>query len=159
MRIVLFQPDIPQNTGNILRLAACFDVSVDIIEPVGFFYDDKKLKRSALDYYKHVRLKKHIDWESYYHWSKIKKFNLVLLTTKSNKKYSDYKFKTNDSIILGRESAGVPGKHYQPILKVSFGEGRASNFLRNSNGLIMNHQHCCHASLSVSDARKTTSIV
>lgn len=108
MRIVLFQPDIPQNTGNILRLAACFDVSVDIIEPVGFFYDDKKLKRSALDYYKHVRLKKHIDWESYYHWSKIKKFNLVLLTTKSNKKYSDYKFKTNDSIILGRESAGVP---------------------------------------------------
>ena len=115
MRITLFQPDIPQNTGNILRLAACFDVPVDIIEPAGFFFEDKRLKRSALDYYKHVKLKKHLDWESYYQWSKTNNFNLVLLTTKSNNNYCDYKFKKNDSIILGRESAGVPKKIHEIV--------------------------------------------
>jgi len=108
MRITLYQPDIPQNTGNILRLAACFNVPVDIIEPAGFIIDDKRLKRSAMDYYKYVKLKKHMDWESYYQWSKKNNFNLILLTTKSNKNYSDHKFKENDSLILGRESAGVP---------------------------------------------------
>jgi len=108
MRIALFQPDIPQNTGNILRLAACLNVSVDIIEPAGFIFDNKKFKRSVMDYYKYVTIKKHIDWEVFYNWSRKRNFRLILLTTKSRKKYTSYSFKNNDILILGRESAGVP---------------------------------------------------
>ncbi len=115
MRIALFQPDIPQNTGNILRLAACFNVVVDIIEPAGFIFDNKKFKRSVMDYYKYVTIKKHIDWESFYLWTKKNDFNLILLTTKGRKKYTSHSFKENDILILGRESAGAPKKVHQAV--------------------------------------------
>tara|TARA_Y100000590_G_C15415886_1_gene899429 strand:+ start:67 stop:519 length:453 start_codon:yes stop_codon:yes gene_type:complete len=115
MRIALFQPDIPQNTGNILRLAACFNIKVDIIEPAGFIFDNKKFKRSVMDYYKYVTIKKHIDWESFYLWTKKNDFNLILLTTKGRKKYTSYSFKENDILILGRESAGAPKKVHQAV--------------------------------------------
>ena len=62
MRIALYQPDIPQNTGNILRLGACLGIEIDIIEPTGFIFDDKKFRRSAMDYYKHVKYERHADW-------------------------------------------------------------------------------------------------
>ena len=72
MRIALYQPDIPQNTGNIFRLGACLGVSVDIIEPTGFIFDDKKFKRSAMDYIDHIDYKRHLDWECFYEWSQKK---------------------------------------------------------------------------------------
>ena len=108
MRIALFEPDIPQNTGNIFRLGACLGVSVDIIEPAGFVIDDKRLKRASMDYYDYLDLTKHLSWEKFYEWSKENSYRLILLTTKSTKSYYDYKYQPNDIILFGRESAGVP---------------------------------------------------
>ena len=108
MRIALFQPDIPQNSGNIFRLGACFGISIDIIEPTGYIFDDKRFRRSSMDYINHIDYKRHLDWETFFDWSKNNSFRLILLTTKSNKKYYDYNFKNNDILIVGRESAGVP---------------------------------------------------
>ena len=107
MRIALYQPDIPQNSGNIFRLGACFGISIDIIEPTGYIFDDKRFRRSSMDYINHIDYKRHIDWETFFIWSKKNNFRLILLTTKVDKKYYDYNFKNNDILIFGRESAGV----------------------------------------------------
>jgi len=108
MRIALFEPDIPQNTGNIFRLGACLGIEVDIIEPTGYVFDDKRFKRSSMDYINHIKYKRHLDWETFYKWSKKNNFRLILLTTKSKQKYTEYQFKNNDILLFGRESAGVP---------------------------------------------------
>ena len=108
MRIALFQPDIPQNTGNILRLGACLNIHIDIIEPTGYVFNDKRFKRASMDYIDHVKYKRHLDWESFHHWSKKEKYRLILLTTKTNKKYIDYSYRNNDILLFGQESAGVP---------------------------------------------------
>ena len=108
MRIALFEPDIPQNAGNIFRLGACLGVSIDIIEPAGFVIDDKRLKRASMDYYDYLDLTKHLSWEKFYEWSKENSYRLILLTTKSTKSYYDYRYQPNDIILFGRESAGVP---------------------------------------------------
>ncbi len=108
MRIALFEPDIPQNAGNIFRLGSCLGIPIDIIEPAGFIMNDKRLKRASMDYYNYLQLTKHISWENFYHWSKDNSYRLILLTTKSKKSYYDYKFKKKDILLFGRESAGVP---------------------------------------------------
>ena len=108
MRIALFEPDIPQNAGNIFRLGACLGIPIDIIEPAGFVIDDKRLKRASMDYYDYLDLTKHVSWEKFYEWSKKNSYQLILLTTKSQKSYYDYKFQPKDIILFGRESAGVP---------------------------------------------------
>ena len=108
MRIALFEPDIPQNAGNIFRLGACLGIPIDIIEPTGFVIDDKRLKRASMDYYDYLDLTKHVSWEKFYEWSKKNSYRLILLTTKSQKSYFEYKFQSNDIILFGRESAGVP---------------------------------------------------
>mgnify|MGYP001226246423 CR=1 FL=1 len=108
MRIALFEPDIPQNTGNIFRLGACLGIEIDIIEPTGYVFDDKRFRRSAMDYINLVKFQKHLDWNSFYKWANDSSFNIVLLTTKATKKYYDYKFKSNDILLFGRESSGVP---------------------------------------------------
>ena len=108
MRIALFEPDIPQNTGNIFRLGACLGIEVDIIEPTGYIFDDKRFKRSLMDYIDHIKYKRHLDWESFYEWSKKNNFRLILFTTKSEKKYINYQFQHHDILLFGRESAGVP---------------------------------------------------
>ena len=112
MRIALFEPDIPQNTGNIFRLGACLGIPIDIIEPTSYLFDDKRFQRSSMDYFKYTKYKKHLDWESFYNWSKENNYRLILLTTKSQKKYSNYKFQSNDILLFGKESAGVnPSVH------------------------------------------------
>ena len=108
MRIALFEPDIPQNTGNIFRLSACLGIPVDIIAPTGFIFDDKRFKRALMDYIKFINYKRHLDWKEFYQWSQENKFRLVLLTTKSKTKYTSFNFSELDIIIFGRESAGVP---------------------------------------------------
>lgn len=105
MRLALFQPDIPQNTGAILRLAACMGVSVDLIEPAGFVLSDRRLKRAGMDYLDHVELARHSSWEAY---SRARTGRLVLLTTESRRAYTDFAFDDTDTLLLGRESAGVP---------------------------------------------------
>ena len=115
MRIALFEPDIPQNAGNIFRLGACLGVSIDIIEPAGFVIDDKRLKRASMDYYEYLTLTKHLSWEKFYEWSKENSYRLILLTTKSTKSYYDYKYQPNDIILFGRESAGVPDYVHETV--------------------------------------------
>ena len=96
MRIALFEPDIPQNTGNIFRLSACLGIPVDIIEPTGFIFDDKRFKRALMDYIKFINYKKHLDWKEFYQWSQESNFRLVLLTTKSITKYTSFSFSENE---------------------------------------------------------------
>ena len=108
MRIALYQPDIPQNTGNIFRLAACLGIAVDIIEPTGFLFNENKFKRAMMDYMKSLEYKRHLDWNSFFNWVKENNFRLVLLTTKSSKSYSNYNYFNNDILLFGQESAGVP---------------------------------------------------
>ena len=111
MRIALFQPDIPQNTGTLLRLGACLDVSVDIIEPCGFIFSKSTLKRSGMDYLDMVDYRRHDSWNDFLQYrseNPSEYGRIILLTTKSTKPYTDFEFKENDIILLGRESAGVP---------------------------------------------------
>jgi tRNA (cytidine/uridine-2'-O-)-methyltransferase len=110
MRLVIYQPDIPQNTGTMLRLAACFGLAVDLIEPCGFVFDDRRLRRAGMDYLEGVDLLRHTSWASYLDWRTQHPSRLVLLTTKSTDRYSDLKFEASDSLLVGRESGGVPSE-------------------------------------------------
>ena len=140
MRIALYQPDIPQNTGNIFRLGACLGVSVDIIEPTGFIFDDKKFKRSAMDYIDHIDYKKHIDWQHFYDWSKEKKYRLILMTTKARQSFYEFEFHSSDILLFGRESAGVPDNIHQIVdhrLTIPMKEGVRSINLSSSVALVL----------------------
>lgn len=108
MRIALFEPDIPQNTGTILRLGACFGMPVDVIEPCGFAFSDTKFKRAGMDYIDQVEIERHSSWAQYKQFAAAKNLRLLLLTTKSPLPYTDFKFSENDVLLLGRESSGVP---------------------------------------------------
>ncbi len=106
--IVLFQPDIPGNTGTILRLAACLGLVVDLIEPAGFRLDDKSLRRAGMDYLERATLTRHRSWEAFEEWRKSEQRRLVLLTTKGHESYTAFAFEPRDCLLFGRESAGVP---------------------------------------------------
>ena len=104
--IALYQPDIPQNAAAIIRLCSCFNTTLEIIEPCGFHLNDKRLKRVAMDY---LYTSKIVTYKSYENFLiEKKKSRIVLMTTKDKKKYCDFKFKTGDTILFGRESVGVP---------------------------------------------------
>ena len=140
MRIALYQPDIPQNTGNIFRLGACLGVSVDIIEPTGFIFDDKKFKRSAMDYIDHLDYKKHIDWQHFYDWSQGGKYRLILMTTKAEQSFYEFEFHSSDILLFGRESAGVPDNIHQIVshrLTIPMKKGVRSINLSSSVALVL----------------------
>jgi tRNA (cytidine/uridine-2'-O-)-methyltransferase len=105
MRMALYQPEIPGNVGAILRLSACFNVAVDIIEPCGFVFSDKRLKRAGMDYADHVEVTRHIDWDSFCSKTKGRR---ILMTTKGSESLYDFAFNPEDTLIMGQESAGVP---------------------------------------------------
>lgn len=111
MRLALFQPDMPQNTGTLLRLGACLGVELDIIEPCGFIFSPHTLKRYGMDYLELVKYRRHNSWEDFLSFAKTHSEEygrIVLLTTKASSPYTDFKFAKNDVILMGRESAGVP---------------------------------------------------
>ena len=140
MRIALYQPDIPQNTGNIFRLGACLGVSVDIIEPTGFIFDDKKFKRSAMDYIDYIDYKRHIDWHHFYDWSQEKKYRLILMTTKAQQSFYEFEFHSSDILLFGRESAGVPDNIHQIVnhrLTIPMKKGVRSINLSSSVALVI----------------------
>ncbi len=112
MRLALYHPDIPQNTGTILRLAACLGVPVDIIEPAGFDFSDKALRRAGLDYLDHVELLRHESFEAFESWrhSLPNRPRLVLLTSLGSQSHAQFRFAPSDILLLGRESAGVPDR-------------------------------------------------
>ena len=104
--IALYQPDIPQNTAAIIRVCSCFDTTLEIIEPCGFYLNDKRLKKVAMDY---LNKNKIITYKSYENFL-IKKKNsrIILMTTKAKKNYNNFKFNPKDTLLFGRESEGVP---------------------------------------------------
>lgn len=111
MRLALFQPDIPQNTGTLLRLGACLNLELDIIEPCGFVFNDKQMRRAGMDYLNIAHYIRHDSWQAFLDFrAKNKKTHgrIILLTTHAQTPYIDFQFKDNDIILLGRESAGVP---------------------------------------------------
>ncbi len=108
MRLALYQPDIPGNTGTILRMAACLGFPVDIIEPCGFDLSDRALKRAGMDYLALAALTRHVDWAAFEAARRESGSRLVLLTTAAERPYTDFAFKAGDTILFGRESAGVP---------------------------------------------------
>jgi tRNA (cytidine/uridine-2'-O-)-methyltransferase len=105
MRLALYQPDIPQNAGALLRLGACLGVPVDIIEPCGFVLGDRRLKRAGMDYLAAATLVRHASWETF---RAGRRGRLVLLTTRAPLAYHRFRFLPDDTLLLGRESAGVP---------------------------------------------------
>ncbi len=110
MRLALYQPDIPQNTGTILRMAACLGVPVDIIEPAGFDASDRALKRAGLDYLAHAVITRHASWQSFEgrRLAAAPPQRLILLTSQGPEPYTAVAFQPDDILLLGRESAGVP---------------------------------------------------
>ena len=106
MRIALYQPDIPQNTGAIFRLSACLGNAVDVIEPCGFVLDDRRLRRVAMDYGGQLEFTHHSSWEAYI--ANREAGRIVLLTTSGSTSHIDFAFEPTDTLLLGRESAGVP---------------------------------------------------
>lgn len=108
MRIALFQPDIPQNTGTILRFCACLNVEAHIIEPAGFPTSDRHFRRSGMDYLDQVSIVRHDSWLKFEQWRKNAGCRLILLTTKGERPYFEQRYQATDVLMLGRESAGVP---------------------------------------------------
>ncbi|MEW5704603.1 MAG: TrmH family RNA methyltransferase [Pseudomonadota bacterium] len=105
MRLALYEPDIPQNVGALLRLGACLGVPLDVIEPCGFVFDDRRLKRAALDYLDKAALTRHPSWDAFL---QAREGRLVLLSTKAEILYTDFAFREDDILLVGRESAGAP---------------------------------------------------
>ena len=113
MHIALYKPDIPQNTAAIIRLGACLNLKIHIIEPCGFDLNDTRFKRVVLDYLGLSKIFRYEDYDSFK--SKNKKKRIVLLTTKAKKFYHKFNFKKNDILLFGRESAGVPNSLHKTI--------------------------------------------
>jgi tRNA (cytidine/uridine-2'-O-)-methyltransferase len=108
LRIALYQPDIPGNTGTILRLAACLALTVDIIEPAGFVLSDKNLKRAGMDYLASAVMVRHVNWERFDAWRREQGRRLVLASTRAAIPYTRFEYASDDILLFGRESAGVP---------------------------------------------------
>tara|TARA_B000000565_G_scaffold253295_1_gene229697 strand:+ start:696 stop:1142 length:447 start_codon:yes stop_codon:yes gene_type:complete len=113
MHIVLYKPDIPQNTAAIIRLSACLNLNVHIIEPCGFNLNDKRFKRVVMDYMGLSRISRYNDYETFL--EKHKKSRIILMTTKAKQLYHDFKFKKDDMLLFGRESSGVPENLHKTI--------------------------------------------
>jgi tRNA (cytidine/uridine-2'-O-)-methyltransferase len=112
LRIVLYQPDIPQNLGAILRLTACLRAELHVVLPCGFPLDDKKLKRAGMDYIEKATLVKHADWRAFQVYRASHAGNLLLIETDGNTPYTEHAFADGDYLMLGRESAGTPAELY-----------------------------------------------
>ena len=129
INIVLYKPDIPQNTAAIVRLGACLNLKIHIIEPCGFNLDDSRFKRVVMDYMKLGKITRYENFQDFK--KKNFKARIVLMTTKAKKSYHKFKFKKNDFLLFGRESAGVPNDVHKRIkdrLKVPLsGKARSLN--------------------------------
>jgi tRNA (cytidine/uridine-2'-O-)-methyltransferase len=139
LRIALYQPDIPGNTGTILRLAACLGLGVDIIEPAGFDISDRNLKRAGMDYLTAVALTRHVNWERFEDWRATSGRRLVLASTKAAERYTDFAFREDDILLFGRESAGVPDHVHEKAdgrILIPMIEGQRSINIAMSSAMI-----------------------
>jgi tRNA (cytidine/uridine-2'-O-)-methyltransferase len=113
MRIALYEPDIPQNAGTILRLAACLGVEAHIIEPAGFPVTDRAFRRAGMDYLDQVSITRHAGWDDFQGWRRRQGARLILFTTRASVSYLDHAFRRDDVLLFGRESAGVPDRVHE----------------------------------------------
>jgi tRNA (cytidine/uridine-2'-O-)-methyltransferase len=113
MRLALFQPDIPQNLGAALRLGACLDVAVDVIEPCGFPLSDRSVRRAALDYGDRAEVERHASWTQFLENPRRTEGRLLLFTTRGAQPFQDFRYRAGDVLLFGRESAGVPFEVHQ----------------------------------------------
>lgn len=132
VRLALYHPEIPQNTGTLLRLGACLDVSVDIIEPCGFIWDSKKLKRSGMDYIDKATFERHLTFNHFQDFCKKDQpqRRILLMDVSGTHDYLDIVYQPNDVILMGRESDGVPEEIKQSvdqIIRINMHQGRSLN--------------------------------
>lgn len=140
MRLALFQPDIPQNTGTILRLAACMGIGVDIIEPCGFVLDDKRMRRAGMDYLHRVDLVRHNSWKAFQAAKVDAGGRILLLSTKAAHLYTDFEYRSDDTLLLGRESQGVPEEVHDAAderLTIPMSEGMRSINVAVSGAMVL----------------------
>lgn len=139
LRIALYQPDIPGNTGTILRMAACLGLSVDVIEPAGFDMSSRALRRAGMDYTEQAALTRHRSWQDFLQWQVTSGHRLILASTKAAQSYRQFDFRCDDIMLFGRESAGVPEHVFKVAehrLLIPMQEGNRSLNLAISTALI-----------------------
>lgn len=139
IKIALFQPDIPQNVGAMMRLCACMGCGLEIIEPCGFPWDTRKIRQSALDYYDYVKLTRHDGWAAFTE-QMADKGRIILLTTKGDRVYTDFTYQPGDVLLAGRESAGAPDYVHQAAaarLMIPMRSGFRSMNIVNATAMVL----------------------
>ena len=137
-KIALYEPDIPQNTGAIIRICSCLGADLEIIKPCGFLFSDKRFKRVVMDYMDEKMIKFYRDYNEFFESKKNQR--VILMTTKTSVPYTTFNFKINDTILFGRESAGVPGKIHSLInnkLKIPMINNKRSLNITSSVAIIL----------------------
>ena len=139
MNLVIFQPDIPQNTGAMVRTCSCFDIDIELIHPASFPLNDKSLKRVSMDYGNNIKITQHNSWKEYKK-NILKDQRIILLSTKGVVNYSDFKFTKDDHIMVGKESAGVPDqirKEVSEIIRIPMSENSRSLNVATSAAIVL----------------------
>jgi len=139
-KIALYEPDIPQNTAAIIRTCSCLGAIVEIIEPCGFIFNDKRFKRVVMDYLDEQMIKFYKNYEEFFEIKKKNKERVILMTTKATNSYTSFNFKYNDTILFGRESAGVPEKIHKLVnsrLKIPLSFKKRSLNLSSSVAIVL----------------------
>ena len=140
LNLVLYQPDIPQNLGAILRLSACMGATIHVVEPCGFAFDDQKLRRAGMDYMHHARYLRHASWETFLGYRAQHPGQLLLLETDGTSRYDTWRYTPSDYVVLGRESAGTPRELYAQMdatLHIPMRDGVRSLNLAMSAGMLV----------------------
>ena len=140
-KIALYEPDIPQNTASIIRTCSCLGAQLEIIEPCGFLFTDKRFKRVVMDYMEEDKVKFYKSSEDFFYNKKNER--VILITTKATKSYTKFSFKIDDTLLFGRESSGVPNKVHKSVnekLKIPMIENKRSLNLATSVGIVLAEQ-------------------
>ncbi len=138
MKIALYQPDIPQNVGAMMRLCACLGAQLDIIEPCGFVWDERKIRQAGMDYVEAVDMTRHSSWEQFMESHQGRR--IVLMSTKADMPYTDFEFQENDILLAGRESAGVPDDIHESAdarIAITMKKGLRSLNIVNATAMIL----------------------
>ena len=139
-KIALYEPDIPQNTAAIIRTCSCLGAMIEIIEPCGFIFNDKRFKRVAMDYLDEKMIKFYPNEKEFFKFKKKENERIILMTTKASVSYSSFNFKINDTILFGRESSGVPEKIHKLVdnrIKIPLKFGKRSLNIASSVAIVL----------------------